>query len=78
MSLTATIRVNEEVIGYIEAVRTYDGVDGVHTYKWIWGIDHEGRFLKMDAGDVQHRETDGAFKLVAAVLEKIRGRKADK
>jgi hypothetical protein len=77
-SLHVTIKT--EVDGsdaYIDAIRTHEGPDGVDTYKWVWGIEHNG-FTKIDSGEVQHRGVDGSFKLLALILEKVRGRKADK
>jgi hypothetical protein len=46
------------------------GVDGTDTYDWEWGIQHEGAYLRINEGQVQHRECDGAFKLLALILQK--------
>lgn len=77
MTMTTTIKVNTDTIAYVEATRVHDGPDGTHTYHWEWGIEHNG-YQRMDDGDLQHRESDGAITLLALVLEKIRGRKVSK
>jgi hypothetical protein len=77
MSLVTTLKVGSDTVAYIEAKRTHDGCDGTHTYHWEWGIEHNG-YQKMDEGELQHRESDGAITLLALIIEKIRGRKASK
>jgi hypothetical protein len=77
MSLNVTVTTNAGHLADLKITRVLDGADGTHTYDWEWGIQHAGAYHQMGDGTVQHRESDGAFTLIAKVLERIRGRKAD-
>lgn len=77
-TFSTTIEVDGQVLAHVDAVRTVEGPDGVDTYTWMWGIEHAGEFVQMLGGEVQHRDIDGGFKLLALIIEKIRGRKADR
>lgn len=73
--IRTTITVNDASVGIIKATRREMADDGYDLYDWEWGIMGETGYDQMAYGKVTHRETDGAFTLVAKVLELIRGRK---
>lgn len=78
------IKTTLEVDGFTNAYVYADvkdlGPDGTDTYTWSWGIDLSGGmgYYEVDSGEIQHRETDGSLALLAKIIERIRGRKADK
>lgn len=78
MSLSLTIKINGEQIGYVEITRVHEHIangpdpDSVNEYRW--GYNRGG--LDWAISHVTHRYGDGAVALAAKVLGEIADRHA--